>query len=199
MSWSNPSSKDAEDSYYHAKNTYANAAAQKSASQRAERNYIAQKNACASDIQSCQTEKTNFEKRIAGIDAIIKALEGSGGAGIDVPDMIRSVNTAAGNVDASFKGAIHCAEILPADFGGIFSSKSVYDDAHSNDALCAYKSEKARLEQAVAELEAKIASLYASIDQLTSKINACNIAQTSYARTMNSAAYDMSHFKRYMN
>ena len=199
MSWSNPSSNEAESAYYSAKNAYSNAANQKSASERAESNYISEKNSCASSIQSCQNEKRNFEKRIAGIGEIIKALEGSGGGGVDVPSGISKVNSAAGNADTSYRGSIKCAEITRADFNDVFKAKSVYEDANSSGALSAYKSEKARLEQAVAELEARIASLFASIDSLTSKIKSCNAAQASYSHTMSSAAYDMNHYKKYMN
>ena len=198
MSWSNPSPKEAEDSYYSAKNSYANAANQRSASERAQSNYIAEKNSCASALQSSQSEKTNFEKRIAGIGEIIKALEGAGGGGLDVPSAISSVNTAAGNASESFRSAIQCAEISQANLSEVFRSKSVDEDANSSGALSAYKSEKTRLEQAVAELERKIASLFSSIDSLSSKINACNIAQANYSRTMSSAAYEMNHFKKYM-
>ena len=199
MSWYSPTQSEAADAYYASKSRYMNAASQKYASQRAEDNYRSQRSQSISAIHSCRSEKLNFERRVQDIGRIISALEGSATlSGADVPGSITSFNKTADQTDRSYKESIRCRDIAPANINEVFRCKSVEEDSNSSHALQEYKAEKARLEQALIDLENQINSLESSVEDLTRQISACNAEQAYLRRVMVSSAFDMNHFRRYM-
>lgn len=199
MPWVNPTPEEAKEEYDYSRSKYMQAASEKAASERAEQSYIDQRKTAMSTIQSCKTDKTNFEKRIKQIEEIIKMLEGRGGFfSEDVPESITNANTSSQKADQSFKSCIKCDGISSASLDDVFHSKSVEEDSNSNNALNAFKNEKARLEEAVENLERQISSLSSSINDLNTQIRNCNSTQASLRHSMNGYAYEMSHYKRYM-
>lgn len=200
MSWSNPTPEEAAESYSYYKNQYYNAASQKQASEKQEQSYISQKNSAASQISSLSSQKLSFEKRLSGIENIIKMLEGSGGwFSISVPSAIAKVTTALKKADDSYRNSMKLSGGAgAASLETVFETKSVEGDSRSASALQQYKAEKARLEQQIADLKTQISSLSSMISSLTSKINACNATQATLRSTMNSSAYEMNHYEKFM-
>ena len=201
MSWSNPSPDEATDAYYSARNRYYNAANQKSASERQEQGYISERNSARNQISSINTQRINFEKRLEGIEKIIKMLEGNGGwFTTNVPNTITQANKTLKSADESYRSSIRVTGGAPAaSLETTFNVKTVEGDTNSASALDKFKSEKARLEAEIAELKRRLASLNDLVNTLNGKINNCNAIQDSLRRTMNSSIYDMNHYRQYMN
>ena len=75
MSWYNPTPDEATDAYTANKNKYADAASQLRASQRQEDNYRAAQRSAVAQQANLASQKLNFEKRLEGIQKIVKMLE----------------------------------------------------------------------------------------------------------------------------
>lgn len=88
--------------------------------------------------------------------------------------------------------------VVAASLETAFAVKTVEGDHRSASALQVYKSEKTRLEQSIADLKSQIASLSSQISTLSKQISVCSTAQASYKNTMNSSAYEMNHYRKYM-
>ena len=139
----------------------------------------------------------NFEKRLEGIENIIRMLEGAGG---NVPGVISKAISSIKKTDASYHQSIRMTGgSAEASLETVFRAKTVEEDYHSFAALQGYKAEKEKLEQSIAEIKSQIASLSSLVASLNSKISVCNAEQAALQRTMNSSAYEMNHYKRYMH
>lgn len=200
-SWSNPSSEDAQEAYDYYKGKYNSAANQKIASQNKENRYISDRKNAVSDKNACISQKINFEKRLEGIEKIIKMLEGNGGwFSADVPEDIEKAQKALSKVDSSFRGCIKMTGgVSAASLEEAFEIKSVESDSNSASALQAFRNEKSRLEQEIENLKKKINELSSLVDSLTKQIRACDAEQRALQASMNSYAYDMNHYKKYID
>ncbi len=199
MSWFNPEPQEAYDLYCYNKNRYLDAAESRAASVRQERQCVYEKQQAQKTISNCKSEKTNFEKRIKGIDQIIKMLEQEGGLfSVSVPSTISTANKKASQTDTSFKGCIKSDGVTAANMGDVIGVKSVAEELHSSSALTKLKNEKARLEKSVEELNSTISNLNEQISRLTSQIRVCDAEQADLQRVMSSSSYEMSHYRRYM-
>lgn len=194
MSWSNPSFDEASEAYSYYKSQYYDAASQREASIRQENKYISEKNAANNQKNELTAQKINFEKRLEGIIKIIKMLEGSG----SVPSSIAKVIKTTKKADESFKSAIKHDSGLVVSIETAFKTKSVEEDGYSASALQKYKNEKNALEQNIENLKKQINALSEQISSLASQISSCNAVQASLKRTMNSSAYEMNHYRKYM-
>lgn len=200
MSWYNPSQEEATEAYAYYKNKYYSAANQRNASMRQEQAYVSQKSAATTKMNDLSAQKLNFEKRLEGVIKIIKMLEGSGGwFATNVPSTISKAISTIQKTETSYKRSIKMTGgMAAASLETAFAVKTVEGDHRSASALQAYKSEKTRLEQSIADLKSQIASLSSQISTLSKQISACSAAQASYKNTMNSSAYEMNHYRKYM-
>ena len=201
MSWYNPTSEEASEAYSYYKNKYYDAANQRNASIRQEQSYISEKNIATTKLKDLSSQKINFEKRLEGIENIIKMLEGSGGwFSTNVPNTISKATSSIQKADTSYRRSIKMSGgVAAASLETAFSIKTVEGDAFSSSALQTYKSEKSKLEQSIANLRSQIASLSSQISVLSQQISACSSTQASLQSIMYSSAYEMNHYKRYMN
>ena len=200
MSWSHPTASEAEEYYSYYKKRYNEAAIQKKASENKEENYRSQKNSNKAQIKNMKSQKINFEKRIEDIEKIIKMLEGGSFVFNDVPEKISKANSKLDNVGESYLKSVKVTGGgSKASFESAFSVKSVQADSYSAAALQQLKKEKTRVEQEINNMSKKINSLTASIDELNKKINSCNNYQRTLRSNMFSYAYEMNHFKRFMD
>lgn len=200
MSWYNPSQEEAIEAYAYYQNKYYTAASQRNVSMRQEQAYLSQKSAVTSKMNDFSVQKLNFEKRLEGIIKIIKMLEGSGGwFTTNVPSAISKATSTIQKTDTSYKRSIRMTGgMAAASLETVFAVKTVEGDYRSASALQAYKSEKTRLEQSIANLNSQIASLSSQISLLNKQISACNAAQVSYRNIMNFSAYELNHYRKYM-
>lgn len=200
MSWYHPSQEEAAEAYSFYRNKYHKAASQRNASIRQEQAYISQKRTATTKMNEFSMQKLNFEKRLEGIILIIKMLEGSGGwRSTNVPNAILKATSTIRKTDSSYKKSIRMTGgMAVASLETAFAVKTVEGDYRSASALQAYKAEKTRLEQSIANLKIQIDSLSNQISVLSKQISACSAAQASYKSTMNSSAYEMNHYRKYM-
>lgn len=200
MSWYNPSQEEAMEAYAYYKNKYYSAAKQRNSLMRQEQAYVSQKRMATTKMNDLSTQSINFEKRLEGVIKIIKMLEGSGGWFVtNVPGTISKAASTIQKTDISYKRSIKMAGgIAAASLETAFAVKTVEEDYRAASALQDYKSEKVRLENNIADLKSQIASLSSQISTLSKQINACSAAQSSYKNTMNSSAYEMNHYRKYM-
>lgn len=198
-SWSNPSQDEAEEAYQYYKSKYYNAAAQKRESEKQEQSYIEEKNSSIAERDSAQNQKLNFEKRVEGIEKIIKMLEGNcGWFSANVPEAITKAQQSLSRTDSSFRSSMRLSGAGgTASLETAFKVKTVEDDSNSTSALTQFRAEKARLEEEISNLNRQIENLSSMISSLTGKINACNAEQESLRSAMNSYAYDMNHYKKF--
>ena len=200
MSWANPSPSEAAEMYSYYKHKYEDAANQKRASERLESSYVSQKNSAVSQLNAASSQRVNLEKRLEGVEKIIKMLEGSGGwFTSSVPEAIDKAKSKLKQADSSYRSSIRViGGTTAASIETAFAIKSVEEDPNSANALSEFKKERTRIEQAITELQSKINNLSSLISSLTSSINACNQTQASLQSAMNSYAYDMNHYHGFM-
>lgn len=200
MSWANPSPSEAAEMYSYYKHKYEDAANQKRASERLESSYVSQKNSAVSQLNAASSQRVNLEKRLEGVEKIIKMLEGSGGwFTSSVPEAIDKAKSKLKQADSSYRSSIRViGGTTAASIETAFAIKSVEEDPNSANALSEFKKERIRIEQAITELQSQINNLSSLISSLTSSINACNQTQASLQSAMNSYAYDMNHYHGFM-
>lgn len=200
MSWANPSPSEAAEMYSYYKHKYEDAANQKRASERLESSYVGQKNSAVSQLNAASSQRVNLEKRLEGVEKIIKMLEGSGGwFTSSVPEAIDKAKSKLKQADSSYRSSIRViGGTTAASIETAFAIKSVEEDPNSANALSEFKKERTRIEQAITELQSQINNLSSLISSLTSSINACNQTQASLQSAMNSYAYDMNHYHGFM-
>lgn len=200
MSWANPSPSEAAEMYSYYKHKYEDAANQKRASERLESSYDSQKNSAVSQLNAASSQRVNLEKRLEGVEKIIKMLEGSGGwFTSSVPEAIDKAKSKLKQADSSYRSSIRViGGTTAASIETAFAIKSVEEDPNSANALSEFKKERTRIEQAITELQSQINNLSGLISSLTSSINACNQTQASLQSAMNSYAYDMNHYHGFM-
>lgn len=197
--WFDPSPQQAEEAYSYYRNKYNSAATQKRASERQEQNYASEKRAAVNNRSTLSAQKINLEKRLEGIERIIKMLTGTGGwFTANVPEAISKAEKSLSQADSSFRSSIKLeGGGLSANLETVFSTKTVEADTRTASALQAFRTEKARLEQQISDLNTQIANLTEQINSLTKQINACNYTQASLRANMSAYAYDMNHYKKY--
>ncbi len=200
MSWANPSPSEAAEMYSYYKHKYEDAANQKRASERLESSYVSRKNSTVSQLNAASSQRVNLEKRLEGVEKIIKMLEGSGGwFTSSVPEAIDKAKSKLKQADSSYRSSIRViGGTTAASIETAFAIKSVEEDPNSANALSEFKKERTRIEQAITELQSQINNLSSLISSLTSSINACNQTQASLQSAMNSYAYDMNHYHGFM-
>ena len=195
--WNNPTEKQAKEAYEYYKKKYNTAATQKWNSEREEQSYTSQRNAASNKLSPLTARKISLEKRLRGVEEIIKILEGTNGwLSADVPDAIERAKRSAGRADESFRNSIKQSDTATADLEGAFRIKTVREDARTDAALAALKAEKVKLEQIIEECNAEIRKLSNQIAELKRKIDACNTKQASLRRDMSSYLYDMEHYRK---
>ena len=157
-------------------------------------NCRAQRQFAAARESAARSEKTNFEKRLRGIEEIIKILEGGGWLfSTDVPRSIESANSALRSVNSDYQQCIRLTDGgSAADMEEVFHAKSVTEDSHSNGALNAYRQERDRLEREIENLDIMIKTCAARMGELTAEINACSLEQGAMRKTMMIHACEMA-------
>lgn len=200
MSWANPSPSEAAEMYSYFKHKYEDAANQKRASERLESSYVSQKNSAVSQLNAASSQRVNLEKRLEGVEKIIKMLEGSGGwFTSSVPEAIDKAKSKLKQADSSYRSSIRViGGTTAASIESAFAIKTVEEEPNSANALSEFKKERTRIEQAITELQSQINNLSSLISSLTGSINACNQTQASLQSAMNSYAYDMNHYHGFM-
>lgn len=191
--------QEAEDQFISAKKSYYEAEQRRAQLSNQMDNYRAEKKYAAEQISSARGERTNFEKRLRGIESIIKMLEGTGWSSKNAPQSIDKANSALQSANSNYQQCIRLSGgVSAADMEETFHAKSVEEDANSGQALEAYRREKERLAQAIEDLNRMIDGFSEQMSELTGKINACSAEQSSVRRVMMSSACQMAQCRFYM-
>ena len=187
------------EAYAYYKSKYYSAANQKRTSERQERAYISERNAAQNQMNSLLGRRWNLDRRLQCIEDIIKILEVSGGwLSADVPGAIGKAQRSLSRTNDSFRKSMQLSGGAgAADLETALKPKTVDADAHASSALAAFKAERNRLKQEIAELHTQITNASSRITSLKNKIKACNATQASLQSAMNSYAYDMNHYRKY--
>ncbi|MBR6102521.1 MAG: hypothetical protein IKP95_08845 [Ruminococcus sp.] len=193
MSWSNPTQQEAQDCYDEARSRYNNAAEGycqcKSAYENTFSEYSSAKNQC----NSMQGDKLDFQKRLADLESVLSLLRENG----KVNETVGDYNKSADSAGSALKGCVVCDGVNCPDLATVFKSKDVDDDQDSALAHQILKSEKARLENAIKEVDAQISAMEQNLTDLTKRMNSLFSQQCSYKNVMNASAFDMNHYKNY--
>lgn len=198
MTWSNPSAEEAEDNYKYYKSRYNNAASQKSQLDQQAKNYARQKQDYANKMSEASSQKLNFEKRLEQIKDIVRMLEGNSPVN-DIPSAIARGLKSVMQLNQIYPKAVAVAGVAAASIMDSFDVKTVTADPYSSSALTGYKNEAQRLEKAIIDLQNQINSMSSAIAALNSKISSCNAQSASLQKSMYSSAYEMNHYKKYMD
>lgn len=196
MSWNDPTQSEAMEEYSRSRNKYRETSDKKQAADKRLTQATERKNTVTAAVSRCRSEKRTMEETIAELDRIIKQLDGTSAGG--VPEVIDEANAAAKRAEESFKSSILCEDVKSADIEGAFTLKSVEEHKDSLEALEALKREKYRLETAAEELGRQMDTLSAELTGLNGTISAASAEQADLKRELDSAAFEMSHYKKYI-
>ena len=189
----------AELDYYESKKAYNKAVAQRQSLQKQETACYTAKSNAISNIHNAQTNKINFEKRLAEIEKIIKMLDGTGGwFSVNVPEAIDKANKQLSKVDESFKKCMTCTGYQPAKLGEVFKVLTVAEDDNTNQALEILKQEKIRLQKAIDNLKESIVQNQQIVKNMIKQLTSISIAKISNIKSIAFAAYDMNVAKKAM-
>ncbi len=194
MSWANPTKKQAEDGYGNAKAKYQSAAENYVQTSRQIQGCYADYKNCSAKADSMRSEKLNFEKRVADIESIIRMLE-SGGV---VDDTVKTANDAAKRSEEVFSKNFTCSDVPLPSISETFKFQTVEQNQHSSAALRELKNEKARLEQALQEVDSKLKAMDQNVEELTKKMSDLTAMQSKLSSTMKSCSFEMNHYKRFV-
>lgn len=193
MSWNNPSQDEAQEAYDDARSRYNAAAEDYCQSSAAYETYSDELRQAQTKIDGVQSDKVNIEKRIEGIDSILNMLSENG----EVNETIGEVTKIAAMAEEKMRYAINCTGVGSPGLGSAFRGLRVMEESHSASAYAAYKKERDRLVQSVAELNSMIANLEQSTQELTAKMNSAFNSMTDSRKAMYTNAYEMDHYKQY--
>ena len=98
--------QEAEDQFISAKKNYYEAEQRRAQLSNQMDNYRAEKKYAAEQISSARGERTNFEKRLRGIEDIIKVLEGTGWFSENAPQSIDKANSALQSANSNYQQCI---------------------------------------------------------------------------------------------
>lgn len=198
-SWNNPTPEEAEEAYWYNRNRYYNAASEYNAARNRAQSLEYQKSASKSQMQSLSTQRVNLEKRLDGVEKIIRCMVGSGGwLATNVPSAISKASKALEKADESFRKSIRLdGGISAARMAERLRVKSVEEDANSSSALSLYRKEKVRIENEINEIRKNLNALSDKVNQLNGQLNSCYSTQNSARKVMNSTTYEMNHYRKY--
>ena len=189
----------AESDYYEAKRSYNRAVAERQSLRNQESACCSARANATSNIQNAQTNKINFEKRLAEIEKIIKMLDGSGGwFSANVPSSIENANKQLSKADESFKKCMTCTGYPPAELTEVFKTLRVDEDANTSQALDMLKKEKIRLETEIQNLKKSIAENQQIVQNMIKQLASISFAKIANTKTIAFAAYDMQAAKKAM-
>ena len=193
MKWSNCTQAEAQEAYDYAKSRYKGAAEEYLYNKKKIDSCYSAYSGMASRTEETRSEKLSFERRIAEMEDIIRLISDGG----MVDSAVEEANNAAKAAEDALAQSIVCSGVNSPPLSSIFRCPTVSENSYSLTALNELKKEKARLEQALAEVNAKLNALELEVQQLTSQINSLAAEQSRLSRQMNACSFEMNHYKKY--
>ena len=194
MGWNNCTQTEAQDCYDAAKSRFNNAAEEyTSAGKKLGACEDAYKRTSA-QADSMRSDKLNFEKRVEQIGDVIRDLDVEGRVNTD----IQEANRFAGVVEENFAESIICSGVNCPSITQALKTPFVSENRFSLNALNELRKEKARLEQAIRDVNAKLNALEQEMEALNKQMNALVQVQADMKKVIGASIYDMAHFKKYM-
>ena len=194
MGWNNCTQAEAQDCYDAAKSRFNNAAEEyTSAGKKLGACEDAYKRTSA-QADSMRSDKLNFEKRVEQIGDVIRDLDVEGRVNTDIYES----NRFAGIVEANFAESIICSGVNCPSITQALKTPFVSENRFSLNALNELRKEKARLEQAIRDVNAKLNALEQEMEALNKQMNALVQVQADMKKVIGASIYDMAHFKKYM-
>ncbi len=164
---------------------YEQAKSAKRRSERRESSYVSARNRAQDDLKAAKNEKINLEKRLKGIDKIIKLLTEPGGLfSKNVPDKVQKAEKGAEETGEHYEKCIVCTSVNAVDLREKFRTASVEANADSARALEAIRRERTRVAEAIEEINRQINMLQNKIEDYKAMIRKCNSEQADYSATM---------------
>lgn len=192
MKWNNCSKEEAQEAYDSAKSKYSNAALEYCQGKKQLDACYTEYKSYSSKMDSVKSEKLSFERRIEQLGELISFLDNK------MDDIIGDSNKTTQENENYIKGKINCSGYAFPEISKIFRCQSVAENSYSSQALQAMKKEKARLEQAVADVNSKLNAMEQEAEALTKKMSSIASAQASLSKTMKACSYEMNHYKKYV-
>ncbi len=145
-------------------------------------------------MDTSKKDKINLEKRLKGVEKIIKMMSDSD----KVPKKIENSDKSSETSGERYSGCIKCSGTQPADVREKFGSDSVEKNVHSSNALNEFNNEKVRIEEAIREIEKQIILLKGTIEQLKNNISTCRTNKNECIRNMCIYSSEMDKWKRWI-
>ena len=194
MGWKNPTKQEAQDAYDRAKSSYRNTAEDYVQNNRQLEDCYSQYRDCSAKVDAARSEKLNFEKRIEQIGEVIRILDDGGAA----DEAVANANSALEKAEENMSKRLKCTGIQSPAIKETFRCKTVKENQYSNAALESLKKEKARLEQAVQDVNSKLNAMEQNAQELTNKMNSLTATQADLSRKMKNLSFNMTHYKNYI-
>lgn len=194
MGWNNCTQAEAQDCYDAAQSRFNNAAEEFISAGKKIHGYGDVYRQTAAQAESMRSDKLNFEKRVEQIGDVIRDLDVEGRVNTDIYES----NRFAGIVEANFAESIICSGVNCPSITQALKTPFVSENRFSLNALNELRKEKARLEQAIRDVNAKLNALEQEMEALNKQMNALVQVQADMKKVIGASIYDMAHFKKYM-
>lgn len=195
MSWSNPTPEEAQEAYDDAKSKYESAAEDYFRYKNEYETYDASLSSAKLQQNAATVTRDLYQKRLEALDDIIKMLQPMG----DMDMKVLGVTTSAQMTEMLMKGSIYCDGVNAPSIGDFFRSYSVANNTHSAQALELIKKERNRTQINLDEAQARMNSVGGTLEELISKGQAAYDSMNAAQKTMKSCAYEMEHYKKYLD
>ena len=194
MGWNNCTQAEAQDCYDAAQSRFNNVAEEFISAGKKIHGYGDVYRQTAAQAESMRSDKLNFEKRVEQIGDVIRDLDVEGRVNTDIYES----NRFAGIVEANFAESIICSGVNCPSITQALKTPFVSENRFSLNALNELRKEKARLEQAIRDVNAKLNALEQEMEALNKQMNALVQVQADMKKVIGASIYDMAHFKKYM-
>lgn len=205
MSWSNPSQQEAQEAYDAAKKKYDSTAEEYLRLSKQKEQYESEASAAYRGYADADTKLQRLRKLEFTLQRILRYFTTSNDPGGDTVSTGGLINSAVveskivGIETAnSLKQCIVCTGMPALSFARAGTTKYVDEDADSHRAKQLVRQELKRVLDLMKELDTQTRSSAEDYNALVRKAAACADEMTELKKTMDSCAFDMDHYKKYI-
>ena len=195
MSWSHPTQQEAQEAYDAAKQKYDTAAEDYILASRQKDQYEAQ-------AGSAYKEYAGDDERLARLRRLeyrLKRVCGFfGSSGCTFDEYVTAFRVYRVELVNALRQFVYCDGMNPVTFGPASSSPEVAYDADSLRAKQLLEAELARVRELIAEIDRQTKTSAEAYNELKRKAAACEGEMRELKKTMDSCAFDMDHYKKFI-
>jgi len=185
--------ENAQDEYNYYRRKYQNSYSDYKTCDRKISSFQSQQTYYQNMISNLRNNRLNFEKRLKGLQDIVKKLDSSGGMFSDnVPDKIATAANHLVEIQEAYEKSIVFGDVSSADISDAFKVKTVTEQINSDNALRHFKRKRDELQTALDDVKKSIAKAEDEIKDLKTQIRALEDTQRQLQSTMRNCTINMN-------